>query len=60
MGGENEGRVVEPHTNLPMNVSKYGDGHGGTDGNPAIKGFYQHAQAAHPEVGSTGNEAGTD
>jgi hypothetical protein len=43
-----------------MNVGKYGDGHGGTDGNPAIEGFYQHAQAAHPEVGSTGNEAGTD
>jgi len=57
MGGENEGRVVEPHTGLPMNVGKYGDGH---DGNPAIEGFYQHAQAAHPEVGSTGNEAGTD
>lgn len=43
MGGENEGRVVEPHTGLPRNVGKYGDGH---DGNPAIEGFYQHAQAA--------------
>lgn len=32
MGGENEGRVVEPHTGLPMNVGNYGDGHGGTDG----------------------------
>ena len=60
MGGENEGRVVEPHTGLPVNVGKYRDGHGGTDGNPAIEGFHQHAQAAHPEVGSTGNEAGTD
>ena len=57
MNGKSEGRVVEPHTGLPMNVGKYGDGHGGTDGNPAIEGFHQHAQA---EVGSTGNEAGTD
>jgi len=58
--GENEGRVVEPHTGLPINVGKYGDGHGGTDGNPAIEGFHEHAQVAHPEVGSTENEAGTD
>ena len=60
MGGENEGRVVEPHTGLPMNVGKYGDDHGGTDGNPAIEGLHQHAQAARLEVGSTGNEADTD
>ena len=26
----------------------------------AIEGFHQHAQAAHLEVGSTENEAGTD
>ena len=60
MGGENEGRVVEPHTGLPVNVGKYRDGHGGTDGNPAIEGFHRHTQAAHPEAGSTENEAGTD
>lgn len=36
--------VTEPHTGLPMNVGKYGDGHGGTDGNPAIAG--QHAVGA--------------
>jgi hypothetical protein len=59
MGGEGEERVVEPHTGLPMIVGKYGDGHGGTDSNPVIEGFHQHAQAAHPEVG-TGNEAGTN
>ena len=60
MGREDEGRAVEPHTGLPMNVGKYGDSHGGTDSNPAIEGFHQHTQAAHPEAGSTENEAGTD
>lgn len=60
MGGEDEGRAVEPHTGLPMNVGKYGDGYGGTDSNPAIEGFHQHAQATHPEVGNTENEAGTN
>lgn len=29
---------MDPHTGLPMNVGKYGDGHGGTDGNPSIHG----------------------
>jgi hypothetical protein len=38
----NTGTVIEPHTGLPMNVGKYGDGHGGTDGNPTIHGLHQH------------------
>lgn len=31
--------VIEPHTGLPMNVGRYGDGHGGTDGSPTIHGY---------------------
>ncbi|TKA81020.1 hypothetical protein B0A55_02489 [Friedmanniomyces simplex] len=46
-----EGRVTEPHANdgvvthsitgLPMNVGKYGDGHGGTDAAPQIPGAHE-------------------
>jgi hypothetical protein len=35
---QGEGILMDPHTGLPMNVGKYGDGHGGTDANPAIQG----------------------
>jgi hypothetical protein len=30
--------VTEPHTGLPMNVERYGDGRGGTDANANIAG----------------------
>ncbi|KAF1965438.1 hypothetical protein BU23DRAFT_574889 [Bimuria novae-zelandiae CBS 107.79] len=33
--------VTEPHTGLPMNVERYGDGHGGTDGSQTIPGQHQ-------------------
>tara|TARA_R110002003_G_scaffold107_6_gene8983 strand:- start:13027 stop:13266 length:240 start_codon:yes stop_codon:yes gene_type:complete len=42
---------IEPHTGLPMNVGRYGDGAGGTDANPTVEG--QHV------VGG-GAGAGTD
>ncbi|KAF2497279.1 hypothetical protein BU16DRAFT_538372 [Lophium mytilinum] len=38
----NQGVVTEPHTGLPMNVGKYGDGAGGTDGNTNIAGATAH------------------
>jgi hypothetical protein len=34
--------VIEPHTGLPMNVGRYGDGSGGTDGNAAIGAGHHH------------------
>ncbi|KAF1998398.1 hypothetical protein P154DRAFT_251128 [Amniculicola lignicola CBS 123094] len=33
--------VIEPHTGLPMNVGKYGDGKGGTDGSNTVDGFHE-------------------
>lgn len=36
-----DGRVVDPHTGLPMNVAKYGSGQGGTDAAPQIPGFHE-------------------
>ncbi|KAF2660028.1 hypothetical protein K491DRAFT_712072 [Lophiostoma macrostomum CBS 122681] len=36
--GDQKHTVTEPHTGLPMNVEKYGDGHGGTDGSSNIHG----------------------
>lgn len=35
------GEVIEPHTGLPVNISKYGTGAGGTDGTP-VPGYHQH------------------
>ncbi|KAF2641928.1 hypothetical protein P280DRAFT_516939 [Massarina eburnea CBS 473.64] len=35
------GTVIEPHTGLPMNVEKYGDGRGGTDGSRTVEGYHQ-------------------
>jgi len=46
--------VTEPHTGLPMNVGKYGDGAGGTDANPAIHGHHHGTRGTH------GTAAGTD
>ncbi|KAK4899805.1 hypothetical protein LTR27_003071 [Elasticomyces elasticus] len=46
LGGEEplgeEGVVKHPITGLPMNVGKYGDGHGGTDATPQIPGVNEH------------------
>ncbi|KAK3624352.1 hypothetical protein LTR56_021070 [Elasticomyces elasticus] len=46
LGGEEslgeEGIVKHPITGLPMNVGKYGDGHGGTDATPQIPGVNEH------------------
>jgi len=41
------GVITEPHTGLPMNVGKYGDGHGGTDANANISGVQGHQGAEH-------------
>ncbi|KAH7081033.1 hypothetical protein FB567DRAFT_532330 [Paraphoma chrysanthemicola] len=45
---------IEPHTGLPMNVGRYGDGAGGTDANPTVEGH--HAVPG----GQGGVGAGTD
>ncbi|KAI7462592.1 hypothetical protein KC367_g3989 [Hortaea werneckii] len=37
---EDDGKVVDPHTGLPMNVDKYGSGAGGTDGSQQIEGYH--------------------
>jgi hypothetical protein len=50
---QGEGIVMDPHTGLTMNVGKYGDGHGGTDANPAIHG----AQSGTAETTATDWEA---
>jgi hypothetical protein len=49
--GQHDNKVIEPHTGLPMNVGKYGDGHGGTDANPTVHG--------HQELGA-GQQRTTD
>jgi hypothetical protein len=36
-----------------MNVGRYGDGHGGTDGNPTVHGLHSH------ELGGAGVAPGT-
>jgi hypothetical protein len=45
-------KVIEPHTGLPMNVGRFGDGHGGTDANPTVHGHHEHG------VGSVTREPG--
>jgi len=45
-------KVIEPHTGLPMNVGRYGDGAGGTDANPTIVGH--HAVPGYDENLATG------
>ncbi|KAK4940748.1 hypothetical protein LTR66_014883, partial [Elasticomyces elasticus] len=45
------GIVIEPHTGLPMNVGKYGSGHGGVDGSRTVEGYHEHAH----EHGSSRN-----
>ncbi|OQO05821.1 hypothetical protein B0A48_09916 [Cryoendolithus antarcticus] len=53
-GTGSSGIVTEPHTGLPMNVGKYGDGHGGTDGSSTVRGFESEGGA-----GSTGTGLGS-
>ncbi|RMX85867.1 hypothetical protein D0869_03501 [Hortaea werneckii] len=36
---QDDGKVVDPHTGLPMDVNKYGSGAGGTDGSQQIEGY---------------------
>jgi hypothetical protein len=51
--GLGDGRVVEPHTGLPMNVGKYGDGAGGTDASRTVHGLHGHEAGAGAGAGST-------
>ncbi|CAI6336416.1 unnamed protein product [Periconia digitata] len=52
-----DGRVIEPHTGLPMNVAKYGtDGEGGTDGSSTVHGYNTHKQMH--QGGGQGNGKG--
>jgi hypothetical protein len=53
--GHSDNKVIEPHTGLPMNVGKYGDGHGGTDANPTVHGHHEHGVA-----GGAGQQRTTD
>jgi len=46
-----DNKVIEPHTGLPMNVGRYGDGHGGTDGNATIHGLHGHQTGAGQGLG---------
>ena len=43
--GQDHNKITEPHTGLPMNVGRYGDGHGGTDANPTVHGHHEGAGA---------------
>ncbi|OQN96029.1 hypothetical protein B0A48_18020 [Cryoendolithus antarcticus] len=54
-GTGSSGMVTEPHTGLPMNVGKYGDGHGGTDGSSTVRGL----EGSEGGVGSTGTGVGS-
>ena len=47
-----DGIVIEPHTGLPMNVGKYGSGHGGTDGSEPIEGYHQGGQGHNASIGT--------
>lgn len=38
--------VTEPHTGLPMNVERFGDGHGGTDGSATVPGHHAGQEGA--------------
>ncbi|TKA23780.1 hypothetical protein B0A50_07062 [Salinomyces thailandicus] len=42
---DEDGKVVDPHTGLPMDVGKYGGGAGGTDGAPQIGGYHENRSA---------------
>ncbi|ORY05921.1 hypothetical protein BCR34DRAFT_42314 [Clohesyomyces aquaticus] len=52
---EQQHRVIEPHTGLPMNVEKYGDGKGGTDGSNTVLG---HHDLSHSQVQGQGMNQG--
>ncbi|KAF2874158.1 hypothetical protein BDV95DRAFT_323577 [Massariosphaeria phaeospora] len=50
--GSQKHTVIEPTTGLPMNVEKYGDGRGGTDGSKNIGGYHQGSQGQSAGQGS--------
>ncbi|KAL5115473.1 hypothetical protein ACEQ8H_006614 [Pleosporales sp. CAS-2024a] len=58
--GQSDNKVIEPHTGLPMNVGRFGDGHGGTDANPTIHGHHEHGTLAGAGLGATGGQHATD
>ncbi|KAL8779805.1 MAG: hypothetical protein Q9213_006763 [Squamulea squamosa] len=53
---DSQGQIVEPHTGLPINVSK-GDGAGGTDANP-IHGYNPDGSSATGTTGGSSTEGG--
>jgi len=53
--GLDDGIKIEPHTGLPMNVGKYGEGAGGTDAAPQIPGYHRHEEGGEG-VGVVGGE----
>lgn len=64
---DNDTTVIEPRTGLPMNVGRYGEGAGGTDGNMAIHGLEGSGVGTTTGVGAgavgesqTATGAGTD
>lgn len=54
-GYAQDGRSIEPHTGLPVDLSK-GTGQGGTDGAPQLSGIHQHGGASS----GTGYDQGLD
>jgi len=64
--GQPGDKVIEPHTGLPMNVGRYGDGNGGTDATPTIHGHHAHdSGVAHglggaPKAGTAPGQHTTD
>ncbi|KAF2828081.1 hypothetical protein CC86DRAFT_203925 [Ophiobolus disseminans] len=52
-------RVIEPHTGLPMNIGRYGDGRGGTDGNTNIHGHHGHETAGQGLTSGPGGYGNT-
>lgn len=50
--------MIEPRTGLPMNVGRYGDGAGGTDGGPI--GHHHHETVpGHIQPGTADTEHAT-
>jgi hypothetical protein len=43
------GKTIEPHTGLPIDTSK-GDGAGGIDGNPAVRGVHGDFEGREHQV----------
>jgi len=56
---EKDNTVIEPRTGLPMNVGRYGEGAGGTDGNTAIHGLESPPNTVTGQPGVTGDVSQT-